>query len=599
MQRLTRPRHPLLLAALAVALSLPALGLGFQLDDHYLRLALSRPPQDPAWARPPGDVFAFFRGDPAFTRQAREHASVPWWADERLQLAFWRPLSGLTHGLDFALWPRSPALMHAHSLLWLGACVAAAAALFGRLGLAPAVAGLAGLLFALDDGHGTPAAWIANRNALVASFFGLLCLLAHHRWRAEGWRPGALLAPLCLALGLLGGEMAVATGGYLLAHALFLERGPWRARLASLAPGALVGLGWALLYRAQGYGTRHSVLYVDPLGSPLEFAGALLERGPILFFGQFALPADLHGALSPAGRQAFWLAACALLVAVGALLWPLLRADRVARFLAAGLLLSLVPAAATFPSSRLLVMASLGGAGLVAQWLVRAWAGPARGLTRVAAWAAVALHLVLAPLGLLGAASGVDLLGQVPTRAAATLPSEPALSRQHLLLVNTPSAFLSAQSLLERGLSGGPTPARAHVLASGLGALRLSRPDARSLELRPEGGWLAPPGSVSRNGDPSPPAFDQHHVLAIFDRLYRGPDGFATGQRLALGGLEVVIRALTADGRPAEALFVFERPLEDPLHRWLQWHAGGYQPFAPPPVGASVELPPPAVWPGD
>ena len=599
MEFLVRPRHPLLLAALAVALSLPALGLGFQLDDHYLRLALSRPPQDPAWARPAADAFAFFRGDPAFTRQARDHAAVPWWTDERLQLAFWRPLSGLTHGLDFALWPTRPALMHAHSLLWLGACVAAAAAFFRRLDLPPAAAGLAGLLFALDDGHGTPAAWIANRNALVASFFGLLCLLAHHRWRAQGWRAGALLAPLSLGLALLGGEMALATGGYLLAYAVFFERGPWRARLASLAPGAAVGLGWALLYRAFGYGTRHSVLYVDPLGSPREFASALLERGPILFFGQFALPADLHGALSPASRQGFWLLSCAVLAGVAALLWPLLRRARVARFLAAGLLLSLVPAAATFPSSRLLLMASLGGAGLLGPWLAEAWSVRSSPLTRAVAWAAVALHLVLSPLGLLGAASGVDLLGQVPTRAGGTLPSDARLSTQHLLLVNTPSAFLSAQSLLEHGLAGGPAPARAHVLGSGLGTVRVTRPDARSLALRPEGGWLAPPGSVSRNGEPTPPVFDQHHILAIFDRLYRGPDAFAVRQRLDLGGLTVEVRDLTADGRPAEALFVFERPLEDPAHRWLQWRSGGYQPFAPPPVGASVELPRPAVWPGD
>lgn len=599
MDRLTRPRHPLLLAALAVALSLPALGLGFQLDDHYLRLALSRPPQDPAWARPASDVFAFFKGDPAFTRQARDHASVPWWTAEELRLAFWRPLSGLTHGLDFSLWPASPAAMHAHSLLWLGACVAAAAVFYRRLELPPAAAGLAGLLFALDDGHGTPAAWIANRNALVASFFALLGLLAHHRWRAEGWRPGALLAPLCLALGLLGGEMALATGGYLLGYALFVDRGTWRARLATLLPGAVVGLGWALLYRGLGYGTRHSVLYVDPLGSPLEFAGALAERGPILFFGQWALPADLHGALSPAARQVLWLAACGLVAGVAALLWPLLRRERTARFLAAGLLLSLVPAAATFPSSRLLFLASLGGAGLLAQWLVAAWARPAGGLTRAVAWAAVALHVVLAPLGLLGAASGVELLGQVPTRAAATLPREPGLAGQHLLLVNTPSAFLSAQSLLEHGLSGGPRPARAHVLGSGLGALRVTRLDERRLALRPAGGYLAPPGSVARDGAPVPPPFDQHYILAIFDRLYLGHEGLVAGQRLALGGLAVEVPTLTADGRPAEARFLFEHPLEDPGYRWLEWHAGGYRAFAPPPVGVSVELPPPAVWPGD
>lgn len=599
MERLARPRHPLLLAALAVALSLPALGLGFQLDDHYLRLALSQPPADPAWSRPATDVFAFFRGDPAFARQARDQGSVPWWVAEDLQLAFWRPLSGLTHGLDFRCWPASPALMHAHSLLWLGACVAAAAAFFRRLELAPRAAGLAGLLFALDDGHGTPAAWIANRNALVATFFGLLCLLAHHRWRAERWRPGALAAPLCLGLGLLGGEMALAVGGYLLGYALFVDRAPSRSRAASLLPCATVGLVWALAYRALGYGTRHSILYVDPLGSPLEFTRALIERAPILFFGQWALPADLHGVLSSAAQQALWVAACLLVVAVGRLLWPLLWRDRVARFLATGMLLALVPAAATFPSSRLLLLASLGGAGLLAQWLLTCREAGRVGLARVAFWPALALHVGLAPLGLLGAAGGVRLLGDVPARAARSLPREPTVAGQHLLLVNTPSAFLSSQSLLEHGLAGGPRPALAHVLGSGLGATQVGRPDLHSLLVRPAGGYLAPPGSVGRNGAGGPAAFDQHHILAIFDRLYRGNDGFRAGQRLVLGGLEVQVPALTADGRPAEARFVFERPLEDAGYRWLQWRAGAYAPFTLPAVGAVVELPPVEVWPAD
>ncbi len=185
----------------------------------------------------------------------------------------------------------------------------------------------------------------------------------------------------------------------------------------------------------------------------------------------------------------------------------------------------------------------------------------------------------------------------MPARAARSLPREPIVAGQHLLLVNTPSAFLSSQSLLEHGLAGGPRPALAHVLGSGLGATQVSRPDVHSLLVRPEGGYLAPPGSVGRNSSSGPAAFDQHHILAIFDRLYRGHGGFRAGQRLALGGLEVQVPALTGDGRPAEARFVFERPLEDAGYRWLQWRAGGYAPFTPPPVGAVVELPPVEVWP--
>ncbi len=81
--------------------------------------------------------------------------------------------------------------MHLHSLLWLGALVVAAALLYRRI-LGPTwVAGLAALLYAVDDAHAAPAAYIANRNALIATCFGVLCLLCFARSRQEGWRPGS------------------------------------------------------------------------------------------------------------------------------------------------------------------------------------------------------------------------------------------------------------------------------------------------------------------------------------------------------------------------------------------------------------------------
>ena len=50
------------------------------------------------------------------------------------------------------------------------------------------VAGLAALLYAIDEAHAAPAAYIANRNALIATCFGVLCLLCFARARQERWR---------------------------------------------------------------------------------------------------------------------------------------------------------------------------------------------------------------------------------------------------------------------------------------------------------------------------------------------------------------------------------------------------------------------------
>ena len=110
----------------------------------------------------------------------------PWWTDPLIKAEFLQPLTVATHRLDYRLWPDSAVLMHAHSLLWCAALVAATAVLYRRLmGPTPA-AGVAALLFAVDDAHGGPAGWIANRNALVAATFGVLALLAHDARRRGG-----------------------------------------------------------------------------------------------------------------------------------------------------------------------------------------------------------------------------------------------------------------------------------------------------------------------------------------------------------------------------------------------------------------------------
>ena len=46
------------------------------------------------------------------------------------------------------------------------------------------------------------------------------------------------------------------------------------------------------------------------------------------------------------------------------------------------------------------------------------------------------------------------------------------------------------------------------------------------------------------------------------------------------------------DGRPAEAAFRFDKPLEDPSLRWLAWTEHWYQPFTPPPVGTEITIQP-------
>ncbi len=176
---------------------------------------------------------------------------------------FWRPLSSLTHLLDFLVRPRSAFLAHAHSMLWFAALLAVLLALYRRLHV-PWVAHLALLLYAVDDAHGMVLSFVANRNALVAATLAFAALLAHDRARRDAWRPGLWLAPALFGAALLGGEAALAVTAYLLAHALFVDQGPLARRLARLWPFATLAVAWLAAYKAMGYGTRGTGFYDDP-----------------------------------------------------------------------------------------------------------------------------------------------------------------------------------------------------------------------------------------------------------------------------------------------------------------------------------------------
>ena len=320
-------------ALVGVALALPALRAGWFLDDHYHWLAMAGSRMLPEVFLSPMDMFGFFDGDPERTRRGMDLGLAPWWTDPDIHAAFWRPMTVLTHWVDYELWPDAPGLSHAHSLAWFGALIGVVALLYRRLMGATWVAGLAALLWAIDDAHSAPAAWLANRNGLPAAFFGICALLAHHRWRRERRGSQACIAGGLLALSLLSGEAGIATCAYLAAYAAFLDRATWRRRVASLVPYLCIVLAWRVAWSGLGYGVSHLGLYVDPLGEPGRFLGAAIWRGPVLLLGQWALPpADVASLLSEQGRWLLALAGMIFLVVLTAMFFPLLRRDRTARF---------------------------------------------------------------------------------------------------------------------------------------------------------------------------------------------------------------------------------------------------------------------------
>jgi hypothetical protein len=207
---------PLAAALLSVVLTLPALRAGWTIDDYFDRAILLERSRFRSLLGTAPEMFRFFRGDPERTGRLMDLGLNPWWTYPRLKAEFLQALTVLTHRLDYALGPDSLALMHAHSLFWLGLVVAATTCFYRRMLCATRVAGVAALVYEVDDTRGATVGFIANRNVLVAAAFGVPALIAHDRARRDGSRPAAWLAQPLLAGALSSKEEGIGACGRVL-----------------------------------------------------------------------------------------------------------------------------------------------------------------------------------------------------------------------------------------------------------------------------------------------------------------------------------------------------------------------------------------------
>jgi hypothetical protein len=376
---------PLVLAMVAMLLVSGTLGSGIQFDDYVHRIKFQEPNLWPGDHNTIVGLFAFGNGNPEQLHQAMEIGMVPWWTSKALKIAFFRPVTALTHWVDYHLWPDNYAMMHLHSILWFGVFVLTAALVYRRFMTPYWVAGLATLLFAIDDAHGIPVGWLANRNALVAAVFGFLALLGHDRWRRQGHRGGAVYAPLAFLLGLLSAEAGLGAGAYLLSYEIFMVKEKLPKKIMALLPYAAVFAGWYTLYKIFGFGASGSGAYIDPGQQPLAYLNVLWERIPVLLYGQWFFPnAFVYGMLPKPFAYGVLAAIYAILIGIFLVLIPILKRDAVSRFWALGMVLALLPVCAMAPDNRLLIFCGLGAMGLLAR-LLTVWFEKAEWLPRAKA----------------------------------------------------------------------------------------------------------------------------------------------------------------------------------------------------------------------
>lgn len=605
---------PLVLTLAAIGVSVPVIGVSPLNDDLIHRAALGDTAESarlsqvgltPPGADGPGSAMKdlFVAVHPRKNLEAlRAYGALPWWTCEEYRVAFWRPLASFTHWLDYRLFPGSFAMMHVHNILWFAAVVLAVTAMYRRLIGAGWVAGLAGLLFVLDDSGYFPTMWVANRNLLLALLFGMLAILCHDRWRRPGVsslkseirnsRLAGVFAPVCLAASILSAEAGVATFAYLFAYEAVLHSGPLRRRALALAPSLGVIVLWRLLYNVQGYGASGAEFYLDPGRDPVGYAAAALQRAPFLLAGQWTtLPADLYGFLPFGTKMLLWPALIAVTVLIPVALWPMLRSSRRARFWVVGMYLAVLPFCATIPMGRSLLFVAIGGFGLTAEavgdWVRGADWVQGLGRRRIVVLGLVFLGAVAnLPWAAVTRASAPRVAAAMEKRIVRTAALEVAdcPADRDLVVVNAPNPVSFLYDPYKSAYDGRPLPRGLRVLAPGYGAVRVVRTGPRRLVVRAVSDSLMD----CQRGKRVDFVFFYHDLSDV-----RGAGNPLTaGQRITLPRMDVEVLAVDERGLPVEAAFEFDVPLEDGSLKWLYWDWGKkrYKPFVTPQVGQTVEL---------
>jgi hypothetical protein len=587
----------------ALALRWPAVYSGYQ-DDDYIQDAML---DGAFWIeRGPFDLFWFGGRDAQEQRALLDHGYLPWWTDPEHRVAMMRPFASGLLALEHAL-SLPPAAQHVVALALFVLCLWAAQR-FLKILVPPWVAVIATLIYALDEAHGAPTTWLANRSTLISTALAFVALRSYVLARTGA---PERLAPLArawvlLALAFISGEYGYFALGYIAAFELLGAAKPSpRAALGVLSLAALVSGVAALL----GYGIVSSGYYISPFRDPARFAEAIVVRVPALTLDlALGIPARWaqngvplrqvaldNGWFDPLSWHnlpnyprvagfAVWLALLALHLVVRALV----RRDAALaplRHLVLGACIALLPAAGALPSARLTGGSALGFAALFAALLVQgaravrdAFAARASGSTRLRALGMLLLMLAIAFMhGALPADRALRDAHSAAARVHATrrwaieadVPKD--LPPDAQVLLTSASDFTTAVHVpwLRRD-AGLPLIGTFRLLSGASRAHDLIRIDDRTLELQ----VLA--------SDPG---------RAFTGSLYRSDTKpFRDGDRVELPGVTVQVIA-TVEGDPFRIRFTADRSLDDPSIVLLCPEPSGLRRCTMPAPGVVLRLP--------
>jgi hypothetical protein len=592
---------PAILAVGAILVMLPALKTGLVMDDLPQRAVELRPDQLPPRMQETGnppdsgrfstvlfDLFGFSR-NPQCVVLMKNYGTLPWWTPDDLRLSLCRPVTALTHWLDYRLFPDSPALMHAHNIAWFATVVFLLTMVYRKLMGTGWAAGLAALLFLLDGNTYFPVAFVANRGFFLALFFGLMCLYEHHQWRSTKSRSGMVLSALFLALSLFAEESGASTFAFILAYALVLEPGSFCNRALTVLPSVLVIIAWRIIYTLSGYGLSHVGIYIDPAQEPLHFARELIPRDMVLLGSQLtSMPPEFLFAVKPSLHPIIIALYGMFVVAALLVFLPWVFRDKMAAFWFAVMILAAIPEAVLVPLSKNFGFIAVGAYGLIASFVAGLFTRPNPLLEqrayRILAWVACVLLILVHGPGAIAKRVAVVKAGAFVFAWAGRVPPDwPNIENENVIVVNHPCPHESAYVPAYRAYHHQLLPRTLRVLVPGCTSFDVQRTDDKTLVIQSQG------SNIFSCDDVGP-----IHIAYAFSAftLVGGEPKCKKGDRYNLGSLTVEVLESDASDLPSRVAFHFDTSLDSPDFRWLwfDWRTSSSEPFKIPAIGQSVTL---------
>ncbi len=560
---------------LLALLMLPSFWAGFIADDHihatrFVAEDVIPPTQDASLF----GVFSVSDGREQTTLALMDKGLMPWWTHPNFRFQMWRPLSELSHWIDYQLWPQVPFVMHVHHLLWVLLMLWVVMKFWRKFVGESRLVALSFVLFAISANLSQDVVWLASRNTVMGAFFGIAAVLLHVKGRETGDYRLRIAAVASFAMGLGSSEFGLSASTWLFAWTFVLDGGSLLRRVVRLMPYGIVMLGWAAVYVVYGQGAEFSEFYIDPVHSPGAYALGLIERIPkIVFLSLTGLPPGFLGSVEPGGSG--WLVGAAFTTILIILSWRSLREARW-RFLLIGALLSILPIAAGPSGGRTVLLVSLGLLPMVAR-LLRQWAQQDFGsaqtalLTRVLAWPV----FVLMMMSVIVIPATVMLYyyndSKNVTGPALRLPITAEDADKNVVLLNPNSIFFANLFPYVRATNHLPMSNSFYPLASGQRDFKIERDAQDSLIITPVDGFMVE---------------TQSYFVRPRTQLLR------EGEFIQLTNLGIEPLSFTDDGRPLSVRFTFPGGVASSDYKILQCDRMEFVLFSVPAIGESVTIPP-------